>query len=70
MGALLLLLLAPLLELASAFLRALVLFWPTMIVLGMIHPLIPAIPALGWWATFLLVALISLLVPTSSGGSD
>lgn len=62
------LLITPLIALAGAFLRALVLFWPVMIVLGMIHPLIPAIPALGWSACFLLVALLSLLIPT--GGSN
>lgn len=64
------LLISPLIALASAFLRALVLFWPVMIVLGMIHPLIPVIPALGWQACFLLVALLSLLIPMSSSSDD
>jgi len=58
-------LVAPLLVLALAFLRALILFWPTMVVLGALHTQIPAVPALGWWATFLLVAALGLLVPTS-----
>lgn len=50
-----------------AFLRAVILFWPTMLLLGAVHTYIPIVPSLGWQATFLLVALLSLLIPTSTG---
>ena len=59
-------LLAPVIAFFAAVLRALVLFIPVMLVLGWIHPLIPAIPALGAGACFLLIMLISLLVPTGT----
>lgn len=66
----LLLLLTPLFAFFSAVLRALVLFLPVMLVLGWLHPFIPLIPALGWQASFLLVMLFSLLIPTSSVDTD
>jgi hypothetical protein len=61
---------APLIAIGAAFLRALVLFWPTMLLLGAVHSHIPAIPSLGWQATFLVVALISLLVPVATSSSS
>lgn len=56
----------PLMILGFAFFRALVLFWPTMIVLGAAHSYIPMIPALGWVATFWLVVLFGLLIPAGA----
>jgi len=60
------LLAAPVIILASALFRALVLFFPTMLVLGAVHSYIPMVPALGWAATFWVVALLALLIPTGS----
>jgi hypothetical protein len=65
MALLILILSAPLLAFLSAVVRGLVLCVPVMLVLGWINPLIPAIPALGLGASFLLVMLIGLLIPTS-----
>ena len=62
----LLILIAPLLVLAGAFVRALILFWPTMILLGAVHSYIPMVPSLGWQATFLVVMLLGLLIPHGS----
>lgn len=62
-----LVILGPLLALIGAFGRALMLFWPTMLLLGAVHSYLPVVPALGWSATFFVVALISVLIPT--GGS-
>ena len=56
--------LGPLLALIGAFGRALMLFWPTMLLLGAVHSYLPAVPALGWSATLFVVALISVLIPT------
>lgn len=50
----------------GAFLRAAVLFWPTMVMLGAVHSYLPFVPALGWTATFFVVALVSLLIPTTT----
>jgi hypothetical protein len=67
-AALILLLLAsPVLALAGAVFRAAILFWPTMLVFGGTHSHIDWVPALGWKASFLVVMLISLLVPIGSG---
>jgi len=55
---------APVFSLLGAFLRALMLFWPTMLLLGAVHSYLPSVPALGWSATFFVVALISVLIPT------
>ena len=67
---LLALLAAPFITIGAAFLRALILFWPTMLLLGAVHSHIPAVPSLGWQATFLVVALIGLLVPVSASSSS
>jgi len=65
-----LILLAPILVLAVAFVRALFLFWPTMLLLGAVHSYIPAVPSLGWQATFLVVMLLGLLIPVSASTSS
>lgn len=46
-----------------AFVRAAILFWPTMLMLGVVHsiPGFDWVPALGWDQTFLVIVLISLL---------
>lgn len=46
-----------------AFIRAAILFWPTMLMLGVVHsiPGFEWVPALGWNHTFLIIVLISLL---------
>jgi len=60
----------PLLALAGAIFRALILFWSTMILLGAVHSHIPWVPPLSAVTSFLVVALISLLVPTGSSSND
>lgn len=57
---------SPLIALFGGLFRALLLFWPTMILLGAAHSHLDYIPALGWKATFWVVALLGVLVPTSS----
>lgn len=61
---------APIIALLGAFLRAVVLVWPTMILLGAVHSHLHWVPPLGAVATFLVVALISLLVPTGGASSN
>lgn len=61
---------APVLALLGAVLRAVVLFWPTMLLLGAVHSHLGWVPPLGAAATFLVVALISLLVPTNNSSTD
>lgn len=63
-------LLVPLTALGLSILRATMLFWPTMVIMGAVHSHIPAVPPLGATATWLVVALISLLIPTASGGDS
>lgn len=63
-------LLAPLLSLLGAVLRAALLFWPTMLLLGAVHSHLSWVPPLGAVATFLVVALISILVPTGTSSND
>lgn len=58
--------LSPFLALVGAILRAVWLFWPTMIVLGAVHSWLPYVPALGWVPVFWVVALLALLIPTGS----
>ena len=57
-------------SLLYALLRAIILFWPTMVVMGAVHSYIPIVPSLGWQATFLVVMLISLLIPTATSKSS
>jgi hypothetical protein len=63
---------APALVFLFAFFRATILFYPTMIILGMAHskPGLEWIPALGWDSTFILIALLSILVPTGTSASN
>jgi len=52
-------------------LRAAILFWPVMLLLGAVHSYLPWVPALGWWPTVLVVALLGLLIPVGSvNGKD
>lgn len=60
----------PLLALIGAILRAVVLFWPTMLLLGAVHSHLAWVPPLSATTTFLVVALLSLLVPTGDSSSD
>jgi hypothetical protein len=62
--------LAPVATLLGAMARALLLFWPTMILFGAVHSHIPWVPPFGWTTCFWVVALISVLVPTVSGKDD
>jgi len=61
---------APLIALGAAIFRAVVLFWPTMILFGAVHSHLSWVPPLSAVTTFLVVALISLLVPTGDASSD
>lgn len=61
---------APLLSLFGALIRAVMLFWPTMILLGAVHSHLDWVPALGADATFLVVALLSLLIPFGDAASS
>lgn len=56
----------PFLVFAAALLRGLLLFWPFMVILGMLHSWVPQVPAYGWQVCFLILALTGLLFPTSS----
>lgn len=62
-----LVLVSPVLSLFGALARGALLFWPTMILLGALHSFVPEVPALGATPTFFLVALLGLLIPTSTG---
>lgn len=53
-----------------AILRGLLLFWPTMILLGALHTYLSWVPPLGWWPTVLVLALLGLLIPTNSTSKD
>ncbi len=62
-----LLALSPLLILLASLWRAIVLFWPTMILVGAVHnDVFDWVPALSAWQTFLVVALLGLLIPTGT----
>jgi hypothetical protein len=65
-----LLLALPFIALGMAAVRAVVLFFPTMLALGAVHSYIPMVPPLGWAATFWVVFALSLLIPTTSGSID
>lgn len=62
--------LAPLIVIAGALLRSVLLFWPVMIGLGALHSHIPAVPPLGWGASFWLVFVLSLLLDYNSSASS
>lgn len=70
MQALAVLALSPLLALIGAALRGVVLFWPTMLLFGAVHSHLSWVPPLSAAASFLVVALISLLIPTGDGSND
>ena len=61
---------APLIILLGALFRAVILFWPTMLLLGAVHSHLNWVPNLGAGATFSVVALISLLNPHASVSSS
>lgn len=61
---------APLLALVSGLLYAVILFWPTMLVFGALHSWLVWVPALGWQPTFLVLALLYLLIPTTSSSTS
>lgn len=64
------LLATPLLALGLALVRAVILAWPTMLVLGALHTHVPVVPAWGLVTTFWVVFAISLLVPTGTNASS
>jgi hypothetical protein len=43
-----------------------------MIIIGAIHsqPGLEAVPALGWWPTLLIIAVLNLLIPTADRKKD
>lgn len=65
-----LLALGPFLALLGAAFTATVLFWPAMLFIGALHSFIPVIPALGWQATWLLIAVLHLILPSASTSSN
>lgn len=56
----------PLLALAGSIFYAVILFWPAMLLFGALHSWLLWVPALAWQPTFLVIALLYLLIPTSS----
>lgn len=70
MAFILLALVAPFLTLAAAFLNAAILCIPLMWVLNWTHGVIPAIPALELWPTFLIIMVVSLLFGRGSVNAD
>lgn len=68
--ALVALLALPFMFLILAAVRGAVLFFPTMILLGVVHSFLPWVPALGWWQTLAVVTLLSLLIPTGVVSND
>jgi hypothetical protein len=63
---------SPFLALVQALFRGLILGLPVMLVLGWLHtnPALAWIPDLGFWASAGIVAILSLLIPTSSSSSS
>jgi hypothetical protein len=60
---------SPLLALVGALFSGAVLFWPVMLLLGAVHTHLPWVPPLGAGPTFLVVALLYLLIPTGTASS-
>lgn len=60
----------PLLALAQAFLTAGMLFLPLMISLHFLNSFAPAIPALGWQASFWLLVVARLVFPGAGYGTS
>lgn len=69
LAAVIVLLATPLIALFGSFVYAAILFWPTMILLGAVHSWLPWVPALGATPTFLVLALLYLLIPTKGSSS-
>lgn len=61
MAIILMLLASPFLLAATALFRATALFWPTMLAIGALHSNVPVVPATGWFTTWLLLFITSLL---------
>lgn len=59
-------LLSPLWALLAAGVRALVLFWPTMLALGALNTYVDWVPALSWQGSFFAVLVAALLIPTQT----
>ncbi len=72
MALILIFLTTPALALVGAAFRGLVLGWPVMILLMMLHtvPQLNWVPDLGFWASVGVVALLGLLIPTSDTSAD
>lgn len=63
--------LSPILILVFSLWRALLLFWPTMLFVGAVHSdVFSWVPALSAWQTFLVVALLGLLIPSDTSFSS
>jgi len=63
--------LAPFLTLGAALVRAALLFWPTMLFIGAVHnDVFDWVPALSAWQTFLVVALVGLVLPSGTNASS
>lgn len=62
----------PLFALIAAGIRAIVLFWPFMLLVGALHnqPGWEWVPAIGWWVSMLILAIASFLIPASSSSSS
>lgn len=60
----------PLLALAGAFLTAGLLCVPLMISLHFLNAFVPAVPALGWQASFWVLTVVRLLVPGAGYSSS
>ena len=61
-------LMLPVFALFGAVVRALILGWPVMLLLGALHtvPDLYWVPPLGIWATMGVVAVLGLLIPSGS----
>lgn len=72
MAVLLVLLFAPVLVLLSSVVRGLFLAYPVMILAGVLHSVaaLSFVPALGFWPSAGVVALLGLLVPTGNSSKD
>lgn len=60
----------PLLALLGAGIYATVVFWPAMLLFGAVHSFLPFIPAFGAGQTWVIVALLALLIPHGSASSN
>lgn len=67
-----LILATPFIALFASFFRAAILFWPFMLLMGVLHsqPGWEWVPAVGWNIAFILMALVSFIFPTPSSASS